>query len=550
MGENTPGTADIKYERDRFVAFAFATADAFVELDQSQRVVYATGAVQWLAAAPADKLVGTPFANLVSDVDRPLFVAALAAGQRQGRVGPLALSIRRLNGQSLRVSVSGTCLPVRGGRSYLSISAQRLPAAVTAKGTEVGGLLSQDAFADAAKAALQAGAAAGRNPNLTMLTLDGIGALKGRLDPKSAEAMMVEIAAHLQANSVNGAAAGRIGEDKFGLVHDTTLDIAGLKAAIADKAKEVDPAGKGLTVATATVDLDPGAMSDGDHAKALLYTINKFSESRGEFTVASLMDGYKEMLDDTRAKIATTKATITKGAFDVLFQPIVDLGTRAVHHYEALVRLRGQGKEASPFTFITFAEEVGLIPEFDLAMTQKVIAKIKGAKERGDSVGIAVNISGRSLESVPFMAALHGLLKDCAGIREELMFEVTESAKITDLEVTNKTLQSLRALGHHVCLDDFGAGAAAFQYLRALQVDFVKIDGVYVKEALTKPNAPAFLRAMASLCTELGIDTVGEFVETDDVAKFLQSVGVRYGQGWLFGKPGMGVAPTKPAAVR
>lgn len=125
------------------------------------------------------------------------------------------------------------------------------------------------------------------------------------------------------------------------------------------------------------------------------------------------------------------------------------------------------------------------------------------------------------------------------------MFEVTESAKITNLEATNGVLQELRMLGHHVCLDDFGAGAAAFQYLRALQVDYVKIDGIYVKEALTKPSAPAFLRAMASLCRDLGIETVGEFVETDEVAKFLLDVGVQYGQGYLFGKPGMGVAPTK-----
>ena len=141
--------------------------------------------------------------------------------------------------------------------------------------------------------------------------------------------------------------------------------------------------------------------------------------------------------------------------------------------------------------------------------------------------------------------ALHKMLKPCDDIREELMFEVTESAKITDLDATNTVIQSIRGLGHHVCLDDFGAGAAAFQYLRALQVDYVKIDGIYVREALTKPNAPAFLRAMASLCKELGIETVGEFVETDEIAKFLVQVGVQFGQGYLFGKPGMGVAPTK-----
>ena len=122
------------------------------------------------------------------------------------------------------------------------------------------------------------------------------------------------------------------------------------------------------------------------------------------------------------------------------------------------------------------------------------------------------------------------MLKDCGDIRDELMFEVTESAKITDLESTNAFLQSLRDLGHHVCLDDFGAGAAAFQYLRALDVDYVKIDGVYVREEFTTPNGKVLLKSMASLCSDLKIQTVGEFVETEEVAQFLHQVGVNYGQ--------------------
>ena len=139
------------------------------------------------------------------------------------------------------------------------------------------------------------------------------------------------------------------------------------------------------------------------------------------------------------------------------------------------------------------------------------------------------------------MESLHELLRRHAEVGDQLMFEVTESAKISRLDETNEVIQGLRQAGHHVCLDDFGAGAAAFQYLRAMQVDYVKIDGVYVREALTTPNRKAFLRAMAGLCRDIGIQTVAEMVETEDEAKFLIDARVEYGQGYLFGKPGPGI---------
>ena len=553
MNDKTAAGADLKYERDRFVAFAFATADAFLELDAGQVVLYATGAVQWLAGARSEQLQGKVLTDLVEKSDRALLEAALATATRQGRFGPLAVRFARPGRAPVRVTAYGTHLPVRGGRTFIALTAQRMqPVARQRDAASLDGetgLLNKDAFAEVAEQALRAGEETGRNYNMTLFNVDGLDKLKDRLDPSAADQVIAEIAAHLQASSVNGAAAGRISEDKYGLVHDADLDVAALEKTIAGTAKEADPTGVGLEVGAATVGLEPGTMSEADNAKALLYTINKFSDTKGDFTITELSGGYKAMLDETRTKISVFKKTIANSAFDALYQPIVDLGTRKVHHYEALARLHESGGESSPFKFITFAEEAGIIGDFDIAMVRKVIAKIKSGRKQGDSLSIAVNLSGRSMESPAFIDQLHTVLKDCGDIREELMFEVTESAKITDLETTNKILHSIRELGHHVCLDDFGAGAAAFQYLRALEVDFVKIDGIYVRESLTAPNGKAFLRSMATLCSDLGIQTVGEFVETEEVAQFLRQVGVRYGQGYYFGKPAMGLSGKKKATA-
>jgi EAL domain-containing protein (putative c-di-GMP-specific phosphodiesterase class I) len=122
------------------------------------------------------------------------------------------------------------------------------------------------------------------------------------------------------------------------------------------------------------------------------------------------------------------------------------------------------------------------------------------------------------------------------------MFEITESARIADLRSVRNVVHGLRQAGHKVCLDDFGAGASAFHYLRALDVDVVKIDGVYVRDALKSNKGAAFLKAMAALCNDLGTEVVAEMVEDNASVAFLRQCGVDYGQGYLFGRPSLDIA--------
>ena len=544
----------LRAERDRFVGFAFAAADALVELADDHTIAYAAGAIQGLSGHPARALVGRSFLDLVAPRDRRVMLAVLDATSSSGRFGPITVGLTQPGGAVKRLAVFGTQLPGAGARTYLALSALRLGPATEAAAAQDRdpdtGLLKKDALANIATEAMKAAGGQADPYSMTFLELDGLEDLKTRIGGEGADAFMSEITASMQANSVNGDSAGHISGDKYGLVHDADLDVTALENAISERTQAADPTGKGVTIETATVALDGDSdVSEEDSAKALLYTINRFSDERGDFTISDLSQGYKLMLDETVERISSFKATLAKSEFDVVYQPIVHLGDRSIHHFEALVRLRDKSG-GSPFQFITFAEEVGVIGDFDLAMATRVIAKITQAKKNGDILKVAVNLSGRSLESPAFIEALHKLLRECHDIRDQLMFEVTESAKITNLEETNAILQGLRRAGHHVCLDDFGAGAAAFQYLRALKVDFVKIDGVYVREALTTPNGKPFLRAMAGLCSEIGIQTVAEMVETEEEARFLLEANVQFGQGYLFGKPAQGITSIREPAVK
>src|SRR3546814_869197 len=203
--------------------------------------------------------------------------------------------------------------------------------------------------------------------------------------------------------------------------------------------------------------------------------------------------------------------------FDIAFQPICDLRTGRPHHFEALVRFDHETMGATPYEFVTFAEEVGIIVEFDLAMCRKVLGWLGTVNGQGHRYMAAVNISGRSLSTPRFVEDLMALLESSSLARDCILFEVTESAKLDDLDKANTVIQALRKAGHIVCLDDFGAGVSAFQYLAALHVDVVKIDGAYVLDAINNKRGKALLKAMASMCRDLGATTIAEMMEEREV---------------------------------
>jgi len=277
----------------------------------------------------------------------------------------------------------------------------------------------------------------------------------------------------------------------------------------------------------ATSELVP-PQADG---RALAYAISLYIEQQGEtVSMAALGAGLAEFYEVTLARIDRLKQIIAAGAFSMAFQPIIGMRDRRAHHYEALIRL---GADLPPGEAISFAERVGLIEAFDLAIVDRVTETLR----RRPQARIAVNLSGRSLESPAFAASLEGALGRHAALAGRLLFEVTETAEIRKLEQVNSIVQRLRGAGFQVCLDDFGSGANSFHYLRAFSVDMVKIDGVYIRDALKEPTDRAFLRAMVGLCRDLGVATVAEMIETEEQAALIRGLGVDYGQGYLFGRP-------------
>ncbi|MEM6903046.1 MAG: EAL domain-containing protein, partial [Pseudomonadota bacterium] len=282
--------------------------------------------------------------------------------------------------------------------------------------------------------------------------------------------------------------------------------------------------------------LEHEKLSKSDAQRALQFALEQFAQAdcSDEFDIDSLYESVTELTKSTTQRMVELRSVINSNGFKLVYQPIVDLKTKRVTHVEALSRL---ADGSSAHEALTLAESTGVIEDFDLAVLKQAVECVHEANESGIRPMIAVNISGRSLQSNIFVKAVNDLLTANSDVREQLILEVTETSEIKDLAAVNEILQEFREKKNKVCIDDFGSGAAAFQYLRTLDVDVVKIDGSYIDRILWADRDRALVLAIQRLCSELGIQTVAEKVEMPDQAQVLRTIGIDKGQGWLFGKP-------------
>lgn len=546
-GVEKPGSLESRHpvtmrgERDRFVALAFCWADLLLELDSNETVVFAAGATQPLLGRPAEDLVGLALPELIVEGDRPLVQALLGIARKRGRIENVAVRLQGTRGATPLLTFAGYRLEDLEGHYFLAFR-MGAPGREEGAGSHLtrdaeSGLFDTAAFTEVVSRHKRPGGKGADDSLMTLVLLPDYDSFSARLDTQSNRNLLTTFGACLRANSVDGDAAARIGTDRWGLLHSPDLDIADLESQLQHFARDADPAGKGVRVETATVEVDTEEVRGGDLANGLIYAINRFRTAKGkDFTIKSLSNNISALVSAAARSVTAFKRVVADADFDVAFQPIIDVATGDIHHYEALVRFRTQDRSQSSYEYITFAEETGLIQDFDLAMVQKVLTWLSKAP-RNKGYIVAVNVSGRSVASLAYVASLHNLLKDNAWARGRLMFEITESARMEDLAVANRFIQGLRGEGYTVCLDDLGAGAANFEYLSALEVDVVKLDGSAVHSAQKTRRGKAFLISLTNLCHDLGVITVAEMVGDQKSLEFVRDCGIQYAQGYLFGRP-------------
>ena len=391
----------------------------------------------------------------------------------------------------------------------------------------------RDAFTKLASERLKAVQQDGSEAHLTLIEVPGLDALANSGGDAAAGKLLSDIGDFLSSQASDG--AGQLDKDRYGLVHGDDVDSKRLQQSIDRLISDSGLDAKGIVSAMAPVALSADGLSPEETARALLYAVNRFAEQgSANFTITNLKEGIAACVEDTVSRISNLRGVINGKRIELYFQPIVDLTDRKPHHYEALARFPGG---ASPYDTIVFAEQVGMVHELDLAICRKVIEFVEENSHDINPVQVALNLSAQSIESSVFITVMRKMLSKLGKNRKQILLEITESVQIKDYKAVSKIVQELRQDGLRICLDDFGAGDSNFNYLRMFDVDFVKIDGIYVRDVMRSKRDQAFIRAIARLCMEINVSTVAEFVEDEKQAGSLKNLGVNFGQGYLFGKP-------------
>ncbi|MEY4764019.1 MAG: hypothetical protein RI907_692 [Pseudomonadota bacterium] len=225
--------------------------------------------------------------------------------------------------------------------------------------------------------------------------------------------------------------------------------------------------------------------------------------------------------------------------FELHAQRIVALAPKPGQglHAEVLLRLRGpDGQLIAPGAFLPAAERFHMASRIDRWVLREVVRLL--SSHRLDHLDtLAVNLSGQSIGDPAFHAFAEELLRDAGFDVRKLCLEVTETAVITRLDEARGFIEKLRALGVRIALDDFGAGASSFGYLKQLPVDCLKIDGQFVRNLTLDPLDQAAVRCFIDVARVLGLQTVAEFVDRPDTVEALRGLGVDFAQGYLFHRP-------------
>ncbi len=217
--------------------------------------------------------------------------------------------------------------------------------------------------------------------------------------------------------------------------------------------------------------------------------------------------------------------------------PVADVNRGAPHH-ELLVRMVDEeGKLVPPLAFIPVAERYNLMSSIDRWVVQQAFETISANKDIVSGWEFSINISGQSLCEENFLKFVVDAFDRTGVAPEQICFEITETAAVANLMRATRFISVLKGMGCRFSLDDFGTGLSSFRYLQTLMVDNLKIDGSFVRDMVDNPVNRAVVEAANQIGHAMGMRTIAEFVENEEILNVLSEIGVNYAQGYGVAKP-------------
>jgi diguanylate cyclase (GGDEF)-like protein len=336
---------------------------------------------------------------------------------------------------------------------------------------------------------------------------------------------------------------GRTAGNKFGIVlsecgeREMGLVAQRLHAAVHDEVIETSAGSVSATVSLGAVWLPQGAATSQE---AMLRAEEALERAKATGRNGFAVFAKSDQRESTRRRLITIGDEIMNALREdrlvFAYQPIVGARSRKPAHYECLLRLkREDGSLTSAGEFIPAAETLGLVRLVDRRALEMAVAQLYAHP----NVKLSINVSGTTAGDQSWLQSFINYVRENREVAERMIVELTETAALHGFEENSRFVTRLRDMGCRVAIDDFGAGYTSFRNLHNLHVNMVKIDGDYVKNLSTSPDNQLFVRTLVDLAKNLKLETVAEWVGSEEDAKLLVDLGVDYFQGYYFGEPSL-----------
>jgi diguanylate cyclase (GGDEF)-like protein/PAS domain S-box-containing protein len=406
------------------------------------------------------------------------------------------------------------------------------------------GLPNRMLFKERLEVAIARSAWTGRRAAVIYLDVDRFKRVNDSLGHAAGDELVAEVSTRLQRAIRRGDTLSRVGGDEFAVVCSDLAE-EGEARAYAERlrlalAEPFDVAGRKLSV-SASIGV---ALSEADTTSHTLIrdadTAMYVAKERSKGSVAVFDHAMRGRAVERLALESSLSRALQRNELGVVFQPIIETASGTTWAVEALMRwTHGIHGPIEPARFIPIAEESGLIVpigEWMLGVALEQVAAWRLLRSSAN-LRVTVNISPGQLRSEHLLDSIAGALDRSGLPPDALTVEITETAIIEDLDLTQRRLHELRSLGVSTSLDDFGTGHSSFVHIRELPIDLLKIDRSFVDGMMTNQRDSAIVRAVVMLASSLGLSVVAEGVESAEQAMALRSMGCRLMQGYHFGRP-------------
>lgn len=370
---------------------------------------------------------------------------------------------------------------------------------------------------------------------LLMIDVDNFHLVNETLGHSAGDRFLIQLAEVLRKNLREEDLIARFSGDEFAVILEgKDEDDACTVAEKIRRAIKEEPFSINLSVSIGIVMID-GAI---DHEKVLSlasYGLDSVKEKgRNRIFVLRQNEDPTVILSETNQTLAAIRQALKENLFTIHFQPVFCLETGKIMHYEALLRLPDKDNRLiPPGIFIPLAEKYGLMPDLDLWVLKEALRLLKVHEK----LNLFVNISGVSLSDEDLLMDITRIIVESGINPVRLGFEITETAAVKNFTQAHRWIERIKSMGCRFALDDFGIGFSSFSYLKKLPVDYIKIDGFFIRNLDTDPEQRTMVTAINSMAKSLGKKTIAEFVENERIVKHLREIGVDCGQGYYLGKP-------------